>query len=408
MALVAGDRAHIGLDLLLDPGGRGLPEAALQVVDDPLKGRCVAAGAVLALPPQPDLLSLGAVEEDVDDLLRQLPQGGVQGEVVVLGKALHVHGGNGAALHGPAAGLQPPFVDGQPFVRDDELRVNLHKHPQAGALFAGAEGVVEGEHPGGQLLHADAVLRAGVVLGEGDVLPVDDVDDDHPAGEARGRLDGVRQAGADVRLDDQPVHDDLDGVLAVLLQLDLLVQVVDQAVHPGPHKAGTPGRLELLHMLALAAPHHRRQNLDAGLLRQGEHLVHNLVDGLLLDLPAADGAVGNADAGIEQPQVVVDLRHRAHGGAGVFGGGLLVDGDGGGKAVDHVHVGLFHLAQKHPGIGGKALHIAPLALGVDGVKGQGGLPRAGKAGEHHQLVPGDGHVDVFQVVLPGAVHYDFI
>ena len=34
-------------------------------------------------------------------------------------------------------------------------------------------------------------------------------------------------------------------------------------------------------VLALAAPHHRRQHLDAGLLRQGEHLVHDLVDGLL-------------------------------------------------------------------------------------------------------------------------------
>ena len=252
------------------------------------------------------------------------------------------------------------------------------------------------------------MLRAGVVLGEGDVLPVDDVDDDDAARQPRGRLDGVRQAGADVRLYHQPVHDDFDGVFLVLLQLDGLPQVVNQAVHPGPHKAGFPRGLKLLLVLALAAPHHRRQNLDAGLFRQGEHLVHNLVDGLLLDFPAADGAVGDADAGVQQPQVVVDLRHRAHGGAGVFGGGLLVDGDGRGKAVYHVHVGLFHLAQEHPGVGGKALHIAPLALGVDGVKGQGGLPRAGKAGEHHQLVPGDGDVDVFQVVLPGAVHHDFI
>ena len=80
-------------------------EAALQVVDDALEGGHVAAGAVHAVPAELDLLPLGAVEEDVDDFGRQLADGGVQGEVVVLGEALHVHGGDGAALHGPAAGL---------------------------------------------------------------------------------------------------------------------------------------------------------------------------------------------------------------------------------------------------------------------------------------------------------------
>ena len=301
----------------------------------------------------------------------------------MLGQALHIHGGDGAALHGPAAGLQAALLNGKPLVGDDQVRVDLHEHPQAGALFAGAKGVVEGEHPGGQLLHGHAVLRAGVVLGEGDVLPVNDIDDHNAPGKPRGRFNGVCQPGADVRLDHQPVHNDLDVVLAVFLQLDLLVQVVDKAVHPGTDKAGLPGGPELLLMLALAPPDHRRQHLDAGFLRQGQHPVHDLVDSLLLDLPAADGAVGDADAGVEQAQVVVDLRHGTHGRPGVLGGGLLVDGNGRGQAVDHVHVGLFHLAQKHPGVGGKALHVPALSLGVNGVKGQGGFPRPGKPREHH-------------------------
>ena len=84
----------------------------------------------------------------------------------------------------------------------------------------------------------------------------------------------------------------------------------------------------------------------------------------------------------------MNLRHRAHGGAGIFGGGLLVDGDGGGKAVDVVHVRLVHLPQKLPGIGGQGFHISPLSLGVDGVKGQRGFSRTGKPGEDHQTVPG--------------------
>ena len=197
-------------------------------------------------------------------------------------------------------------------------------------------------------------------------------------------------------------------MLLVFLKLDLLVQVVHQAVHPGPDKTGFPGGLELFLMLALPSPDHRRKHLDAALFRQSQHLIHDLVDGLLLDLPAADRAMRDTDPGIEQTQVVVDLGDRAHGGSGVFGGGLLVNGNSRGKPVDHVNVRFFHLAQKHPGVGGKALHVPALALGVNCIESQGGFSRTGKPGEHHQLVPGNGHVYIFQVVFPGTVHYDLI
>ena len=143
-------------------------------------------------------------------------------------------------------------------------------------------------------------------------------------------------------------------------------------------------------------------HLDAGGLGKGHDLINNLIDSLLLDLLAALGAVGGAHPGPEETEIVVNLRHRAHGGAGILAGGLLVDGDGGRKSVDIVHIGLLHLAQKHPGVRTEGLHIPPLSLGVDGVKGQRGLAGAGKSGEHHQFVPGDVHINVFQVVFPGS------
>ncbi len=61
---------------------------------------------------------------------------------------------------------------------------------------------------------------------------------------------------------------------------------------------------------------------------QGHDGVDDLLHRLLGDLPAALGAVGMADAGEEQPQVVVDLGDGAHGRARVAAGALLVDGDG--------------------------------------------------------------------------------
>ena len=119
------------------------------------------------------------------------------------------------------------------------------------------------------------------------------------------------------------------------------------------------------------------------------------------------GAVGRAHPSPQQTQVVVYLCHRAHGGARVLAGGLLIDGDGRGQALDVIHVGLVHLPQEHTGVGGQALHIPPLTLGIDGVKGQRAFAGAGKARQHHQLIPGDGDVDVFQVVLPRTLNENF-
>ena len=124
----------------------------------------------------------------------------------------------------------------------------------------------------------------------------------------------------------------------------------------------------------------------------------------LQGLPAM-GAVGPADAGVEQAQVVVDFRGGGHRGAGRAAGVLLVDGDGGGQAVDAVHAGLVHPPQETAGIGGKRFHVARLALGEDGVEGQRGLAGTGHAGDHGQAVGGNGHVDMLEVVLFRAPHH---
>ena len=104
--------------------------------------------------------------------------------------------------------------------------------------------------------------------------------------------------------------------------------------------------------------------------------------------------MGHAHAGVQQAQVIVDLGHGAHGGAGVTGRGLLVNGDGGAEAVDGVEVGLVHLAQKLARIAGKGLDVAALALGVDGVEGKARLARAGKPRDDDELVARDVDVDV--------------
>ena len=131
-------------------------------------------------------------------------------------------------------------------------------------------------------------------------------------------------------------------------------------------------------------------------------------DGLRADLAAALGAVGHADAGVEQAQVVVDLGDGADGRAWVAAGAPLVNRDRRAQALDLIHVRLFHQAEELAGVGRERLDITPLTLGIDGVERQAGLAGARQAGDDHQLVAGDLQVDVLQVVFACAADDEFI
>ena len=179
-------------------------------------------------------------------------------------------------------------------------------------------------------------------------------------------------------------------------------QVVGLAVDPDPDEPLLPGVLEEVLELALAAADQRRQHLDPGALGPGEDGIGDLGRALPFDRAAVIGAVGDADPGPEQPQVVVDLGDRADSGPGVLGGGLLFDRDGGREPLDGVDVGLLHQPQELPGIRRERLDVPPLPLGVDGVEGEGRLPAAGQAGDDGQPVPGNGNGDVLEIVLAGT------
>ena len=144
-----------------------------------------------------------------------------------------------------------------------------------------------------------------------------------------------------------------------------------------------------------------REHQEAGALGQRQHLVGDLLDALARDRPSADRAVGLADPGEQQAQVVVDLGDRRHGGARVAAGRLLVDRDRRRQALDVVDVRLVHLAEELAGVGREALDVPALPLGVEGVEGQARLAAARQAGDDDEVVPRDLDGDVPQVVLPG-------
>ena len=134
------------------------------------------------------------------------------------------------------------------------------------------------------------------------------------------------------------------------------------------------------------------------------HLIHRV----LAHARAAVRAEGLAHARVQQAQKIVALGGGGHRRARIARGVLLPDGDGRRDAVDLVHVRLFHALQKLPRVGGERFHVAPLALGVDGVEGQRRFAGARHAGDHGQLVVGNRKRNVLQVVDPRAANPDVV
>ena len=146
----------------------------------------------------------------------------------------------------------------------------------------------------------------------------------------------------DAGLEHDAIDDGFDGVVLALLELDGIGEVADLAVDAGA-EALLVELVEQVFEFALAAAHDGRVDGDALAGGEGEDALDDLLGGLAGDGAAALRAVGHADRGVEQAEVVVDLGDGADGGAGAAAGGLLLDGDGGAEAFDGVDVGALDL-----------------------------------------------------------------
>src|ERR1051326_4433211 len=76
------------------------------------------------------------------------------------------------------------------------------------------------------------------------------------------------------------------------------------------------------------------------------------------------------------------------------------------NAINQVNVGFLNALQKLPRIRRKRLHIAPLAFGINGVKGQGTLAAAGNPRHHRELVVRYIKINVLEIVYPRPADYD--
>jgi hypothetical protein len=86
--------------------------------------------------------------------------------------------------------------------------------------------------------------------------------------------------------------------------------------------------------------------------------------------------------------------------------GPLLDRHRGREAAHGLDVRPLHLLEELTRPWGEALDEATLSLGVERVEGEAALPRARRAGDHHEAVPGDVAVDAPEIVDSGTPNRD--
>ena len=327
MAVRALHAGHEAADFFLHPLAVGLAEAALKVLHDALEGIIVHTAAELIRAVHLNFFAIGSVQQRIDSFGAHLFDGRIQRKAVLFAKAKVIHFGYRPLGIVPAAGLDGTLTDGKVPVGQDAFLVHPHKGAKAGTLFAGSQRVIEGEEPRRQVADGNAMLRAGKVLAEGHTIAADHVHFGDAAGKRQRGFQRICQTAPDALAHGKAVHHDLHRMLDVLFQLDLFVKIIQVAVDLHTSIATAAGSIQLFLLGAFALAHHRSQHLKLRTFVQFEHRVHHFVHGLLADHPPAHRAVGHAHAGVQKSQIIVDLRHGAHGGTRVVAGGFLVDGN---------------------------------------------------------------------------------
>ena len=242
-------RRHVFLDVFLDVVARRLVEAALQVVDHAFERRFVVPRrARCAIRTRSSALcrcrrgSCRRVVGHVLDRRRRLHAARAQHAFDLL-QIVRVHRREAAAADRLRPRHDRAVGDRLRAIGNHFPRIDLDLHAETAARRARAVRRVEREQPRLELLEREAAVRARERFAERQLACCflragSSVQHGDDAGrEPQRRLDRVGQALANVRLHHQPVDDDLDRVLLLLVELDLLAQFFDLAVDADAREA---------------------------------------------------------------------------------------------------------------------------------------------------------------------------
>jgi len=408
LAVRAGAADHVGEQARAETVALGVAVALQQVGDDAGKRRRPRRAHAPEL--ELELALAGAVQDRRARRRRQLLPRPVRVERPLLGQLLQ----QGVVLDDEIFSADPPGLeragaDALGRVGDEEFVAEGELAPEPAAGGARALAVVRRKMPRRQRLEDVAADGAGEVLAEGQL----------PPGRVGGRLheDGgavlplakreferVGQPAPLRGVEHEPVHHEVHGEFGAAGGHEpRLVEIAD---HAGEANALEPALPEPGQLVAedggLGAQEGGQQH-GALARRLAEELRHALIERAARHHAAVLRAMLAAPERPEQPGVVRHLGRGGDGAAGRVAAGSLLDGEHGGQAMDEIHVGPVELIEDLAGLRGEALHVFAVALGIERIEGERGLAGAAGAGEDDQAAAREAHLEIAEIVLPGAL-----
>ena len=312
-ALKAGNYAFKGVVHMRDTAG--------------LAGVCVFE---LALP--------GSVQQIVFELNWQIPICNGQIRIVILRQLIEHLPVEAHSVHRREHLSHSAFKYALVRIGYDILVIYFESKAEASACLAGSIRCIEREHPGFHLLNTHSVFRTSqqraksllvfpgctvIVL-----LPKEYVCNALAFHDCK--LNRFSDTAAILSSEHNSVDDYIDRMLDVLVELELLllVQPPHLAVQPDPDVPVSLDTRDYVLVLALATLDDRCKNSHARALFMRHDMIHNRIDRLAGYHSAAYRTVGNTYSGVQQSQIVIDLRDRSYSRSGILVGSLLVNRDG--------------------------------------------------------------------------------
>ena len=391
----AGDFVHERLRPTSQGDGLGFFGRANNGRHKPFKGHGAAtdAAAVLQLD-----VPVGAVQDLTHDLLRDLAHGCGQRQVVRGQNGFH--NPRGQVVLQLAERRDPALLHAHTRIRNQRLGVHLRDLAKPIARGACPIRAVEAEKVGLGLgvgesrggAHEVARKVHGRVAVEGH--------DRHGTfAQRQGGLHRLQNALRVLGPHHNPVHDGLNVMHLVAVDLVAGLEFHELAVDAGAEVAQAHDLLKQLPVVAFSASDHGGEQQEFLAFEAGEDVVRDLV--VRVPHHGFAGLEGKrvCGPGVQQPQKVMELGHRADRGPRVLRNGFLLDGHHGTQARNGLHIGALQSAQKLTRIRTQRFQKPPLSLGVERVEREARLAASTDPREHHEFVPRKDHIHVFEVVL---------
>ena len=144
--------------------------------------------------------------------------------------------------------------------------------------------------------------------------------------------------------------------------------------------------------------------MTSGVGERRKNLISDGLGRLRPNFAAATWTKRMRDARPEQFQIVVNLRHRADGGARAFHRVRLLDRDRGRNAANFVDARFVHAIEELPHVRAERFDVAALAFRVNGVESERRFSAPARAGDDGQFSERKIDIDAFEIVLARAAN----